>query len=257
MLEYSSSASALAPGVILWSADRSNGGDALVTVGEITSFSQLAGKRVGLEVGTPEHLMLIYQFGGAKIPSDNVRLRDLPITESTEEFLATSLDATAAFYPHLQLALRRKGSHIIMSSADMQGANSIRDIIAISPTFVREHPRAVRDFYIGWCAALRYMVDYPQEAHQIMAANLSISVQELEQELTTVQFYGHQENTKLFQSGLNSEIVQNVQQMRRIWQSGGFARRVDSIASRVSGEIVNSVSASEIDQRLQVALKNQ
>jgi len=47
-----------------------------------------------------------------------------------------------------------------------------------------------------------------------------------------------------------------VRQIRTIWQAGGYSRRVDSIESRVSADIVNSVSDTDIEQRLQAALKH-
>lgn len=255
MLEFSSSPAAVAPGTILWSADRSNGGDAIVASNTISTYRDLIDKTIGLEVGTPTHFMLAHYFAADGLPMERLRIKDLLVPDSTEEFLDHTLDATAEFYPHLRLALKRSGGHIILSSKEMVGDNSIRDVVAINPSFLKEHCNAVRDFYVGWCAAIKFMKIHPDEAHEIMAANLNITPRELEQELQTVEFYGEEENVQLFQSHPKSQIVGNVLQVRSTWQAAGFSRRVESIESRVSAEIVESVSVSDIDHRLQSALR--
>jgi len=189
MLEFSSSASALAPGVIVWSADRSNGGDAIVASKSVATTRDLVDRSVSvaLEVGTPTHYMLLYLLQSAGLPPQRLRLRDLPGPDAAEEFVEGSVEAVGTWYPHLRYALRRPGSHILLSSQEMTGDNSIRDVVAVNPAFLRQHRGAVRDFYIGWCAALSYIDTHPREAKEIMARGLNISLTELESELKTVE----------------------------------------------------------------------
>jgi NitT/TauT family transport system substrate-binding protein len=255
MLEYSSSASALAPGVILWAADRSNGADAVVASSAITSLPDLVEKRLGLEIGTPTHYMLLYHFEANKLPVDRVHIHDLLGPESTDMLLKNNLDAAGSWYPDLRLALQPPGNHILFSSKDMTGNYSIRDVVAVNPAFLNNHPDAVRDFFIGWCAAIRYMKTNPTDAYKIMADNLRISVSELEQELRTVEFYGYEENLELFRSDQQSQIVANLQNVRAVWQAAGFSRYVTPTERRVSSEIINKVTASDIEARLKSALR--
>lgn len=255
MLEFSSSAAAVAPGVILWASDRSNGADAIVASADVKNLADLLDKRVGLELGTPGHYMLLHHLAGAGLPLDRLRLRDLTIPDAAEEFAAGRLDATATWYPHLRLAMKRQGSHVVLSSRNMTGNHSVRDIVAVNPSFLAEHPRTVRDFFIGWCAALRYIKNTPTDAKRIMADNLDVSLSELERELEGVEFYGYEENLDLFRSDEQSPIVANILQVREVWQAAGLARHVDSIERRVSAEIINSVTAQDIDERLKSALR--
>jgi NitT/TauT family transport system substrate-binding protein len=256
MLEFSSSAAAVAPGVILWAADRSNGGDVVVASKEITSVPKLVDKAIGLETGTPTHYMLLRHFQMNNLPSDRLNIRDLLGPDATKEFKEERLDATAAWHPHIQEALTRKDSYIILSSKDMTGDYSVRDVVAVNRIFLDKHPDAVRDFFIGWCAALLYIKTNPQDAYKIMADNMRITTSELKKELKEIEFYGYQENVNLFISSQESEIVKNVLTVRSVWQNAGFARDVDSIESRVSSEIIKSVKQEDIDLRLKDALSN-
>ncbi len=254
MLEFSSSASAVAPGVILWAADRSNGGYAVVANKDIKQLSDLVGKTVGLEVGTPGHFMLLFKFRALGLDIDKLHIRDLPRPEANQAFKAGKVHATAAWSPHLQDPPLKDGN-VILSSKEMTDDYAIRDVVAVDRRFLSDHRDAVRDFFIGWCAALQYMKTNRDDAYKIMAANLEITVSELDEQLQGVEFCGYEENQRLFISGQQeSPIVANVQKVRKIWQDAGFTQNFEPIQSRVSSEIIKTVSAANIDERINSAL---
>src|SRR5512135_498924 len=122
-----------AKGVMIMLTDYSNGNDMIVGKPEIKSLADLKGKKVGIEIGLVEHLLLLNGLKKAGIPEDSVTLVNTKTNETPQVFASGDVAAIGAWQPSSGMAIKAvPGSHPIYTSADEPGL--IYDVLTVSPT---------------------------------------------------------------------------------------------------------------------------
>jgi NitT/TauT family transport system substrate-binding protein len=145
-----------AKNVLIMLTDYSAGNDMIVAKPGITSIKQLAGQKVGIEVGLVEHLLLEHalQANGMKLSS--VTLVNT-VTNNTPQVLGSgSVAAIGAWQPiDDQAMLQLPGARPIYTSALAPGL--IFDGLAVSPESLKEHPEEWKKVIKVWYRVLAYI----------------------------------------------------------------------------------------------------
>ncbi|MFD2256543.1 ABC transporter substrate-binding protein [Luteolibacter algae] len=120
------------PSVAIIINDYSNGNDMIVGAPGIDSLKDLKGKKIGLEEGFVEHLLLLKGLEKLGMSPDDVTIVNTPTNETPQVLQAKAVDAIGAWQPNSGQALKAlPGSKPIFSSADVPGI--IYDVLAVSP----------------------------------------------------------------------------------------------------------------------------
>jgi len=182
--------------------DFSNGNDMIVAKPGIGSLKELKGKKVGIEIGLVEHLLLSKGLQKAGMKESDVTLVGTP-TNQTAQVLATGdVAAIGAWQPNSGQALKSlAGSKAIYTSADEPGL--IYDFVAVSPQSLAERRTDWVKFVKVWDKVVKYLADSTTRAEGIgiMAARAGVKSEEYGAFLGGTRFLTLAESRPRFQSG--------------------------------------------------------
>lgn len=168
-----------AQNVMILVNDYSAGNDMIVGAPGIDSIKDLKGKKVGVEVGFVDHLLLLNALGKNGMTESDVELVNVPTNETPQVLASGQVDAVGAWQPSSGQALQLvPGSKRIYSSADEPGL--IYDVLAVSPASLAAHKEEWKKVLKAWYMAVDYLNDPKtrEEAISIMAARVGLSAEE-------------------------------------------------------------------------------
>jgi NitT/TauT family transport system substrate-binding protein len=164
--------------VLIMLTDYSSGNDQIVAKPGITSIKQLAGQKVGIEVGVVEHLMLEHALQANGMSLSSVTLVNT-VTNNTPQVLGSgSVAAIGAWQPIAdQARIAMPGSRAIYTSAQAPGL--IFDGLAVSPESLAQRPQDWAKVIKVWYRVLAYVNDPKTHADalKIMAARDGVTPQ--------------------------------------------------------------------------------
>lgn len=182
--------------------DFSNGNDMIVAKPGIKTLKDLKGKKVGIEIGLVEHLLLTKGLQTQGMKESDVQLVGTP-TNQTAQVLATGdVAAIGAWQPNAGQALKSlAGSKAIYTSADQPGL--IYDFLSVSPQSLAER----RDDWVKvvkvWDKILAYLADTTTRADgiKIMAARVGVPAEDYAKFLDGTRFLKLAESRSRYQAG--------------------------------------------------------
>lgn len=160
-----------AKNVMIMLTDYSDGNDQIVAKPGITSIKQLAGQKVGIEVGLVEHLLLEHALKQNGMALTSVTLVNTPTNNTPQVLGSGSVAAIGAWQPVDDQAMQQlPGSRAIYTSAQAPGL--IYDGLIVSPQSLKEHPAEWKKVIGVWYRILAYINDPKTHADalKIMAA---------------------------------------------------------------------------------------
>jgi NitT/TauT family transport system substrate-binding protein len=160
-----------AKNIVIMLTDYSNGNDMIVAKPGIKSLAELKGKKIGLEVGLVEHLMLLNALKKIGLSESDVTIVNTPTNQTPQVFASGQVDAIAAWQPNAGQALKAvAGSTAIYTSANVPGL--IYDTIVVSPQSLAQHRADWTKLVSVWDRTLAYIMDpaTKDDALKIMAA---------------------------------------------------------------------------------------
>ena len=123
-------------GIMIMLTDYSNGNDMIVGKPGIKTLKDLKGKKVGIEVGLVEHLLLLNGLEEAGMKEKDVTLVNAKTNETPQVLASGQVDAIGAWQPISGEAMKAlPGSKPIYTSAEAPGL--IYDVLAVSPTSLK------------------------------------------------------------------------------------------------------------------------
>lgn len=118
--------------VMILVTDYSNGNDMIVAKPGIKSLKDLKGKKVGLEAGFVEHLLLLNGLEKAGLKESDVTLVNTKTNETPQALASGDLEAIGAWQPNSGEAMKRvPGAKPIYTSANEPGL--IYDVLTVNP----------------------------------------------------------------------------------------------------------------------------
>ena len=156
--------------------DYSDGNDMIVAKPGITSIAQLKGKKVGVEVGFVDHLLLMYALKSANMSDKDVKIKNVPTDQTPQTLKSGGVDAIAAWQPNSGSALRLvPGSTSIFSSANVPGI--IYDELVVNPKSLAERKADWVRVAKIWDRVAKFINDPKtiDEAAKIMSARVGLT----------------------------------------------------------------------------------
>jgi NitT/TauT family transport system substrate-binding protein len=166
-------------GIMIMLTDYSSGNDMIVGKPGLKSIKDLKGKKVGIEVGVVEHLLLVHAMKEAGMSEKDVTLVNAKTNETPQVLSSGQVDAIGAWQPIAGQAMKGlPGSKPLYTSAKAPGL--IYDVLAASPTSLAAH----KDDYIKiikvWDKVVHYIADAKTQpdAVKIMAKRVGLTPEE-------------------------------------------------------------------------------
>lgn len=155
--------------------DYSNGNDMIVAKPGISSMKDLKGKKVGIEIGFVEHLLLLNGLEKAGLKEADVELIPTPTNQTPQVLASGQVDAIGAWQPNSGSALKAvPGSKSIYSSADEPGL--IYDAVVVSPQSLAQRRADWVKFVKVWDKVVAYLANPAtrEDGVKIMAARAGV-----------------------------------------------------------------------------------
>ncbi len=176
--------------------DFSSGADGIVAAPGIQAVADLAGRRVGVEVGTLTHFVLIRALEHAGLTEDRVTVSNMSMDEAMVQLDAGKIDAAPFWEPYLGKAAAVPGRRTIFTSREIPG--EIVDVVAVRSHVVAERPELVGLLLEGWEKGLRLLRESPAEASPLAVKYLGMSVPEFGEALSGIALVTGEESRRMF-----------------------------------------------------------
>lgn len=135
---------------IVYLADWSRGGDAIVVRKGINKLSDLKGKKISFAETTPSHTFLLWLLKSAHISySDITPIKVANGIQSASLFVNHKVDAAVVWSPDDDDCLSKvAGSKILQSTRE--APNLIADVFVAKKDFVDRNAQVLKDLFEGW-----------------------------------------------------------------------------------------------------------
>ena len=181
---------------IVAALDFSKGADGIVARAPIADVAGLRGKRVGVEIGTLTHFVLLRAIERANVKVEEITLVNFAMDGALEALEKGDLDAASLWEPFLSKA-EKSGARRVFSSAEIPG--EILDVLAVPGDVLAARPRDIERVLRGWDGALGVIAAEPEATMPKMAERMGMSVPELKESLTTIELVDLKQNRRLFE----------------------------------------------------------
>ncbi len=169
------------PSVGILINDFSDGNDMIVAAPGIASIKDLKGKKVGIEEGFVEHLLLKTGLEKNGMKLKDVTIVNTPTGETAQVLASKAVDAIGAWQPNSGQALKAlPGSKSIYSSADAPGI--IYDLLYVSAESLQKNKEDWAKVVKVWYKIAAYLKDENNrdEALKILAGRVNLKPEEYE-----------------------------------------------------------------------------
>jgi NitT/TauT family transport system substrate-binding protein len=156
--------------------DYSYGNDMIIGKPGVRSLKALKGKKVAVEMGFVEHLLLLNGLKKAGMKESDVTLVNAKTNEIPQMLASGDVDAVGAWQPISGQALKSvPGARPIYTSADEPGL--IYDVLAVNPASAKQRRAEWLKVAKVWDRVVKYINDpkTQPDAVKIMAARVGVS----------------------------------------------------------------------------------
>jgi NitT/TauT family transport system substrate-binding protein len=191
-----------AKSVMVMITDYSNGNDMIVAKPGIKSVTDLKGKKVAVEVGLVEHLLLRNAMKKAGMKPGDITIVNAKTNEMPQVLAAKDIDAIGAWQPIAGEAMKAApGSKPIITSADEPGL--IYDVLAVNPASLKARRAEWSKVVRLWDRVVSYIEDpkTQPDAVKIMAARSGITPAEYLPLLKGTRLLTLEEGRKVYAKG--------------------------------------------------------
>ena len=188
--------------VMVMLTDYSNGNDVIVGKAPIKSLKDLKGKKVSVEMGLVEHLLLLNGLKKAGMKESDVTLVAAKTNEMPQMLASGDVAAVGCWQPVANAAMKAvPGSHPVYTSADEPGL--IYDVVAATPTSAKTRRAEWLKVLKVWDKVVAYIEDPKTQADavKIMAARSGVSPAEYLPLLKGTKLLSLAEGRKIYVKG--------------------------------------------------------
>ena len=156
--------------------DYSDGNDMIVAKPGIKSMADLKGKKIGVEVGFVDHLLLLNALKANKMTEKDVKIVNVKTDDTPNALKSGTVDAIGAWQPNSGAALKElPGSTPIYTSADVKGL--IYDHLCVSPRSLAENRAEWLKVVKVWFRVADFIADPANldESAKIMSARVGLT----------------------------------------------------------------------------------
>ena len=198
--------------VIVWQADWSRGGDAIVVRRGITKVEDLKGKKIAVAELTPSHSFLIWLLEASGLSVNDVEIvSQANAIDAAEVFKSQRVDAAVVWSPDDILCTKAvPGSRILESTRS--AAYIIADVFMAKRSWADANQDKLRKIYEGWmkgAAEINTSPEARRKAAEILSREFTergtaLTVDEADEMIGNVRLVTHGDNKNFF--GLNTNF---------------------------------------------------
>ena len=191
--------------VVVFQADWSRGGDAIVARRGINRVSDLKGKRIAVAEMTPSHSFLLWLLeAGGLSQSDVEIIPQASAVDAAAIFKSNKVDAAVVWSPDDIACVKAvPGARILENTRS--ASNIIADAFIAKRSWVTDHKKELANLYEGWMIGAAEINTNPaakRKAAKILAENFSGITEDMTlQAINNVRLVTHGDNLNFF--GLN------------------------------------------------------
>jgi NitT/TauT family transport system substrate-binding protein len=189
-------------GIMIMLTDYSSGNDIIVGKPGVKDLKALKGKKIGIEVGLVEHLLLLHGLQASGMTEKDVTLVNAKTNETPQVLASGQVDAIGAWQPIAGQAMKGlPGSKPLYTSAKAPGL--IYDVLAVSPASLAAH----KDDYVKlikvWDRVVHYINDpkTQDDAVAIMCKRVGLTAEAYKPLLKGTHLIDVAEGKKTFKKG--------------------------------------------------------
>ena len=146
--------------------DYSNGNDKIIAKPGLKKMADLKGKKVGVEVGFVDHLLLIKALEAAGLKESDIEVVNMVTTDTPQGLASGSVDAVACWQPNANATLTLvPGSKSVASSADFPGL--IYDVVVVSDDSLAKRRADWVQVAKVWDRVVAYTLDPATQAEAV------------------------------------------------------------------------------------------
>ncbi len=191
---------------VVFQADWSRGGDAIVATRGINRVADLKGKKIAVAPMTPSHSFLIWLLEAGDLGTKDVTIVEVPSAiDAADAFKSNTVDAAVVWSPDDEDCVSKvAGSKVLESTRN--ASHIIADVFIGKKEFIENHKEQIRDLYEGWmigAAELNSSEESRRAAAKILASGLGMPEDFCYNAINNVRLTTHGDNRNFF--GLNPE----------------------------------------------------
>jgi NitT/TauT family transport system substrate-binding protein len=220
--------------------DYSNGNDMIVAKKGIGGIKALKGKKIGLETGLVEHLMLTKALEKNGLKIADVKLVNVPTHQTAQTLSSGNVDAIGAWQPNSGQALKAvAGSKAIFTSADMPGL--IYDLVCVNPQSLNQRRADWVKVVKVWNRIATFVKDPANQAEavKIMAGRAGVPPEEYAKFMPGTRFLSPDEALARFEQ---KDTLDSLFGSGRVADEFNVANKVYAQAQPVAAYIDGSLS---------------
>jgi len=189
---------------VVFQADWSRGGDAIVAARGINKVSDLRGKKIAVAPMTPSHSFLIWLLEASDMTTKDVQLVEVPSAiDAADAFKSNTVDAAVVWSPDdADCVAKVAGAKVLESTKN--ATHIIADVFVAKKEFIETHKEQLQDLYEGWmigASELNNSDSNKRKAAKILAEGLSQPEDFCYDAINNVRLATHGDNKDFF--GLN------------------------------------------------------
>lgn len=214
---------------VVFQADWSRGGDAIVARRGVSTVADLRGKRVAVAEMTPSHTFLLWMLEAGDLKPSDVQIVKVPSAiDAAASFKSGNVDAAVVWSPDDAICVRDvPGSRILQNTR--QASHIIADIFFAKKKYIEANRERLTQLYEGWMKGAAEINSSPankQKAAKVLAKGLGISDGDALAAIDNVRLCTHGDNLAFFgmdpeYKGVNGEKLYT--KMGETYQKLGFA----------------------------------
>lgn len=229
-------------GNLIFALDESKGADAVLSSKDISTATELKGRKVAGQLGSHSYNLLIAALARKGMKLNDLVFLDMPVAQAKADFVSGHVDAFCAYEPHVLPALKgRTDAHVLLSSGDFPGV--IIDVAVANKELISARREDLEKIYEGWTKAVAYIREHPDESARIISKAIGISADEFKMMSEGLSLFGKEDNETYFGVATpccESRAAANYNLMGRALKLNGLTEAVSPASQKIDLSIVGS-----------------
>lgn len=193
---------------VVFQADWSRGGDAIVARRGINRVTDLQGKKIAVAPMTPSHSFLIWLLEAGDMTTNDVKIVEVPSAiDAADAFKSGTVDAAVVWSPDDADCVKKvAGARVLESTKN--ATHIIADVFVAKKDFIEKNKQQLRELYEGWmigASELNGSEANRKKAAKILAEGLSQPEDFCYGAINNVRLTTHGDNENFF--GINGNYT--------------------------------------------------